>query len=243
MFAIIFVGCLNGNNINSKRFSAINYIMSDTIFSSDTMAYQTRYKMVFNGDVILYEVPVIKVMEFGTEIDSGRIYKKLKPYDTVSTYYITKKGLSNGLRFDSLGMSKPKSFRIDSLLKALNLDTASLKVYGVDLGKPLSITTHKNIEIEKFGKLLETDPDSIYRYYDENLNNLPFSFSSSLDKKKMKKLWKTVYIYNQSIDKNNKPKPRVKAITKIEEIKIDNVQDYQSLFQTFEKYRYLIKEN
>ncbi len=121
--------------------------MLDKIISSDTTNYKTNFIIAYSGNLVLYEVPAIEMAEFGTEVDNGRIYKKFKPYDTTFTYYLIKKGNRNGLRFDSLAGGKPYIFKADSLLKALNLDTASLNVYGIDLGKPLNVTKRKNIEI------------------------------------------------------------------------------------------------
>ena len=238
----MIVSCkTTNNNTGLQKIKLVKYVLEDKIISIDTLLKQSELKIVYNGDVILYEVPSIELKVFGTTIDSGRLIKKFLPYDTTYSYYIIKEGFNQGLQYDSAEVITPNVFKKDSLLKSINLDMASLNVYGIDLGKPISVIKGRNFQIEKYGKLLEADPDSIYRYYDSGLNNLPFSFSPLLDKEKNKKLWKTVFIYHRSKDKNNRPKPRIEAITKIEEIKDYIPKVYLYLFQRFEKESILIK--
>lgn len=231
----LIIGCRADSKIALSKIKVINFVMIDKLLTADTLVNEMNIRIAYYRDLISYKVPAIQFKEFGTETDAeGRIIKNFKPYDTTYSYYVIRKERSNGLRYDSITVKTPMVFSKDSLLKSINLDSTSLSFYEIDLGKPLTIVKQKNYRIEKFSKLLVNDPDSIYRYYDGNLNNVPFTFSKTLDENTGMKLWKTEFIYHRSKDKNNKPTPRIEAVTKIEEV-YNVPKEFITIFKRFKE--------
>ena len=239
-FLIFFgFGCFSNPNIEDNyKLTAINYIMDDRLIynNGDIDTNQHNFKIIFYKDITLYEVPEIQLKMFNSAKKNGVIINKVMPLDTSYSYYLIKNGYKKGLKFTDINAKNGNSFSGDSLLRALNIHPSLLGIYSVELGKPSEVKKERNREIEKyFSKEIDSDPDSIYRYYDASLVNIPFTFSPLLDKRKNSKLFKTFFLY--AADKKNKrsQRPRIEGITAFEKIALIDSNTFINIFKTFEK--------
>lgn len=120
-------------------------------------------------------------------------------------YFVIKNSQEKGLSFNDVS-SAGKSFSLDSLLKSNGMDSLNKRIISVDFGSPNELIKAKNgkIILEKFYNLKkESDsPDTVFRYYNDQLKDISFSLSPSLDKEKQSKLYKSLLVmkYPHSLD-------------------------------------------
>lgn len=248
---LILISVITGLSCSKSNFNELRVIkFTDnyrTILSSSEIEEDaSSFKIVYYHDYLIYEVSSTSYNVVKSEINGNNIVNKLYPSnDTTYVYFVIKKGEAQGLKYGSLAATKTTVFKMDSLENALGIFKENMKIFEVDLGKPKSIvnsSVKKNLRVERyFTKKYESDADSIYRYYDDNLIDIDFSFSNRLDKEKKSKLWRTDFIYLPKSVKNQKGEllkiPRTESLTFIEEIDIKYNRELMDLFKRFIKDR------
>lgn len=156
-------------------------------------------KIVIKNSNLLYITPYIKIKTENIRDNNDNIIgDKVVKADTSYIVYALKKGDRRGLKFTLENFRNENGIIInaDSLSLALGF---SDKAFNYELGTPNTLVQNGNKKIEKYAtkKTNIGEADSIYRYYDESLKKIDFSFSKRLDEQNKSKLYKTTFIYNK----------------------------------------------
>lgn len=210
-----------------------DYFSDGTIENSTTNLIIAYYKTY-----ILYGVPSTSFILKKSSLNRDTIFNELIPSnDTTYTYFVLEENAKIGRRYDSLSSSNGSNFKPDSLFELINIDSANLKIFSVDLGKPYKITKEKDKILEVFLNHTVNGTDTIYRYFDKGLSDLQFSFSQLSDTQKKSKLYKTRMV-QFSPNTNYKPTQsfviRTDITDEIKRLKIDNQTPIIKLFEKFE---------
>ncbi|MCY1544836.1 hypothetical protein D9M68_807430 [compost metagenome] len=123
-----------------------------------------------------------------------------------------------------------------------------LNALNYELGQPLETKKYGRKLMEKFAikKISVFDVDSIYRYYDKELNDIEFSFSPGLDAKKKSKLYKTLFIQNpipKGVYSPDFEIPRREAVYELILIKGEDPLKYKKIIDRFKQDRATMKIN
>lgn len=172
-------------------------IVNDGHNKEEQSSLNTR-RIAYIDQFIVYELPTVNYEVFAVIKSRGKIINKLRPRDTLFTYYVTKQGIDKGISFDNINQINGKVFKVDSLLHAIALDPPSLEIFSIPLGSPAK-RIYQNTFIEEehyFVKQMTTDPDSIIRIYNSDIKKIPLSFSATLDKLKDSKLQTIIFVYS-----------------------------------------------
>ncbi|WP_216847253.1 hypothetical protein [Pedobacter boryungensis] len=160
-------------------------------------------RLVFYNDMELYIQPLHHLnLEYIKNSNGESIDEKVKSIDTLHTVFIKKKNQKSGIEYDfeKINTDSGKPFNADSLWETLSFykKSSSAKNFDSDIGKPLAVIEKGNIKIEKYAMKLEIGQvDSIYRYYDKSMKDIPFSLSEKFDKQNKSKLFKILGICNE----------------------------------------------
>ncbi|MDQ7949560.1 MAG: hypothetical protein REI78_13310 [Pedobacter sp.] len=242
MLFIIFCGL--GCSISNKDHIVI-FEFSDNFrtFKPNAQIEEDNgtYKIIYFKKYVMYELSSIRY-NVKTKVVNGEEINEMYPStDTINSYFILEKEKNNGLKYDSISVLSPKPFDRDSLIKTLVIDKENLAIFNLDLGKPEKVIRNPNdpkIWVEYYYNGGGKNSDSIYRYYDDRLAHIDFSFSDSLDRKHKSKLVRTDFIHLPRKEKGSDGKeiikPRTEMITSITLIKTTNEEKYRNLFNRFE---------
>ena len=237
IFLILLVRCKISNN-HSSSFNSISILTADKITKSDGKISidSTWVFKIYNSNYVIYKLPKITMLDSRTKVRQDTIDLEFFNPDTTYRYFIVRGNDDIGLEYDN-NIKNPKQFSLDSLLKDIGIHPSMFRVYNLELGTPSTIEHKgKHIRIEKFlnKKLVEEDPDSIYRYFDKRLIGINFSFSPSLDEKQNSKLFKTSFIdvYNGVDIKNNIV--RAELYVQFKEIKASNPKLLNNIIERYE---------
>lgn len=211
----------------------------------EVTVFEQKVKFVNSEDYKLYIIPkVTSYTNLKLNADGSVKNQTLIKKDTIYEVFATKKGDSLGIKYNLLKLNEEtgKTFKVDSFLVALLIDEDSFKYYDQELGKPTKVLVNgnKKTEIYAIKKNNYAEPDSIYRYYDQDLTDIHFSYSKRLDQLNKSKLYKTTFVMN-AIPKDvlmtdiEIPKRTIwNMIRRIEDIDIDL---FQEIFKKFENDR------
>lgn len=219
---LLIVGCTSKKYVHQLK--AIEYLDNSlTINSNGTSENDIgSFKIIYGLETTIYEVWHINYEVVKSTVVNKVIENEIAPTtDTVFRYFLVKNKDSIGLAYDNLNVeTKGTKFQLDSLLERLTINEKNMEVFALDLGVPIDVEkAGKSVKIEKYyTKSDPQDADSIYRYYDSRLKNIPFSFAPELDKQNNSKLYKTRLIYLPK----TKDKPREELITEIKEVGINH---------------------
>lgn len=163
---------------------------------------ENNIKIADLGDYRLYITPYIKTKSKLTfDDDDNVIDQKLISTDTTYEVLAINRNEKKGLRYtlENFRNEKGKVMGIDTFMEEVELTEATFKTFDYDLGVPASVTKNGTKKIERFGhqKVNYAEADSIYRYYDSDLQDINFSFSERLDKENGSKLYKTTFVFNK----------------------------------------------
>lgn len=160
--------------------------------------FRKRTKIAFYKDLRMCVVPIIKLQPLNSIVEKDTVTFVSK--DTTYISFVFRKTDKFGLSytFDNFKNEKGKIFKVDSLLQDLTLREQDLKSLSTDFGEIIETVENDGARVEKIlvKKLSPQDPDSIFRYYNKDLEGIDFTFSKDLDKKNNSKLYKTLFIFN-----------------------------------------------
>jgi hypothetical protein len=217
-------------NLQNKPFISISFKNHYDITKNGKVVHSKSgsFNIIYFKGYKLYEIPEVE-LEI-SKMDSN----KLVPKKTTVNYFIITEGLDSGLKYTSLKDHQPKSFSRDSLLKALGIHKMYLTVYNYKVDKPSFVRRNrfsKKIEVEKYAikKVIPTEPDSIYRYFNEKLRSLPFSFSRELDSLYKSKLCKATFVFTN----NDNPNEKIRTTSEINEISSYNPKLFIDLLEKY----------
>lgn len=236
VFATVLFGCSSTGNFHNQ-IKVIEYSENERTTNPDSSIEDGigSFKIMYSDDCTIYEVWSINYEVQSSKIVDKVIMNELVPTtDTTFKYFIIKKEERIGLMYDSLTTKEMgKKFYLDSLLERLTINRENMKIFELELGKAASENEIGNSKtVQRFyTKSLEGEADSIYRFYDEGLKNIEFSFAPKLDSINKSKLYKVQLIYLPK-DRNN---PRHELISEIKEVKISYSQKIRSLIFQFKK--------
>lgn len=248
MILCLFSQVACSNRIDQKNISLIGVLADAQYFdtkmlipkyigSTTKIAFRENYKMYITVHKRNYTNDVFDAKNNTTTATVIKV-------DTFYHYNVIKNGSKTGLVYgrDKNDPLMGQIFYLDTLLKYQTMDNESYKGLSLDLGKPdqtIKIDNTKKVEKFLFKKIMEGDPDSIYRYYDTKYKDLDFTFSPSLDEENASKLVRIQLIYKPTqaiIDNRNIQIPRREINWAIREVDFSK----ELINKYFDKF---IKEN
>lgn len=161
-------------------------------------------RLIFNNDIEIYIHPELHLNINYIKNNSGEVIdEKVISIDTTHAVYVRKKNQKYGIEYslERLNSVPGISFNADSLFETLTFYSKGLSNYNLDIGRPKRIINKFNQKIEKYAIKSELGQlDSIYRFYDKSMKNIPYSFSKKLDIINDSKLYK-IYGISAAIPK------------------------------------------
>jgi hypothetical protein len=141
-----------------------------------------------------------------------------------------------GFKYDSVNIKNYKVFNVDSFAKKkLFLGT---KIFSYDSNDVLVDTKrHKNTSIQKYATKVKFDnsySDTTFLYFDDKLNDIPFTLSQEADSINQSKLVRIRHVYNSSNINNIKIKQREFSF-QITKLNIKNKDEILKLFNRYKK--------
>ena len=239
LFLLILLHLIYGCKVNNiGQYKIIEYIDETKIIVGPEDNNLGNFKIAYHEKYTAYEVWSSSYKLISSEKAEDRIINKLVPSnDTTYKYFVVEKGKQRGIWYDGVKDSIPKVFRLDSLEEMLTIIKSNMAIFSLDLGKPIRIVANAKDKTKTehyFTKTGEKDADSIYRFYDEKMTDIEFSFSPKLDNEKKSKLYKTLFIYLKKKKGTNIDSLKSERITSIKRLNIVNNQQLISAFEKFE---------
>ncbi|MFA6278147.1 MAG: hypothetical protein WC622_15465 [Pedobacter sp.] len=208
------------------------------------LTLRTSARLIFYRDIELYIQPEQHLnLEYIKNSAGEIIDEKVKSIDTLYTIFVRRKNQKSGIEYalEKINDNSGKPFNADSLWETLSFykKSSSSKNFDSDIGKPLAIIEKGNLRIEKYAMKLELGQvDSIYRYYDKSMKDIPFSFSRKLDTQNKGKLFKILGISNE-IPKGlllpDMAVPRREFFHEMKVVTEKNKKKYLDIFKKFEQ--------
>ncbi len=187
-----------GSNIRSVQLISEMPMPKDDssiIYTSDTLILS-----YYNDNIVLQFTTVNQHTYTEFDKDGNTLKDSLVSWETVSSYFIYKKGDSHGLKYSAI-TSKGIKIQVDSFLRKtliMNFEQSFSDIVKEDSIVQV-INASKNTElVEKYipkTKIDQTYNDSTIVYYSD-FPNIDFSFSKFLDSTRKKKVTKVVLKYN-----------------------------------------------
>lgn len=223
-------------NINVK---AISLVTGDktTYFDGYVESESGEINIIYINNYIIYKIPKLVYVENFKTITRDTIRMDFIKPDTIFNFYVTEKNRSLGIRYNSIDSSDGKIFAVDSLLKEHGIHSSMFGVYSLNLEKPSQILKlSQTITVKKYlnKKLVNSDPDSIYRYFDSSLKDIEFTYSRALDSIEKNKLVETCFINIYPKQTGNKP-IRLESCSGMKIIKLTNMADYLTIIRLYSK--------
>ncbi|WP_442590299.1 hypothetical protein ACSBL2_03560 [Pedobacter sp. AW31-3R] len=193
----------------------------------------------YYSDYTLLEIPVISVNTYLT-LDTGMniIKSKSSLPHTTFRYFVFKNSTSEGLRYDSLAQIKGRPFSVDSLLKRKAYKDAIF--YNPKTDKLISSKKSKiNPEslVEVYSRLPAENryQDTLKFHYCNEMNNVRYSFSNTLDQHDNGKIYKIDNTFSTVIPNSGNP-GQIQMIRMVFEMHKDENSDMESIKNYFEKF-------
>ncbi|MEJ5996602.1 hypothetical protein WG904_19395 [Pedobacter sp. Du54] len=177
---------------------------------------------------------------------SGEVDQKLSRIDTTYMVHVFSNASNIGLKFNLANFREghPKIIKKDSLLKHIGLNKENLAYFEMELGTPESAERCSDTLIERYslakhpGKINDKKneaPDSVYRYYSKNMNDIPFVISSKLDSLSSSKYFSSKIIFNPvfGAESTSPAIPRREWGISITRVNNDQVLIYQEILRKF----------
>lgn len=197
---LLAISCSNSEP--QQKMIMINY-RSHGFSEIDKITVDNQVLITYMGDYTVYRTMAFN-HNSGSRAKDPNIYLNDTTGTKLYSYYFINETDKEGLVFNI--QKEWKKFDRDLFIKSNGLDFANYDFFKLDLGNPAAIEydTSKNLMIEKYNNKLngQNEPDSLYRYYDQRLKDIKFSFNKSFDSKTKSKLCKVGLIYNTSVTKN-----------------------------------------
>ena len=199
-FFLLFI-LLNNNGFAQKKKSpeleVINFKSKFVSFYNNgaNEDFGQEFKMIFFKDYIIFEQPIHHLKGSTFHVDSISVKDGDTTYHDNSApdmtivkvtymYYVFKKGEKRGLFYD-MDNNKSKPFSVDTLYIESNLGSENEADVSFDLGKPDEVKKRGKKWSEKYYNFKsESGRDTVFRYYDDALTNIPFSLSKKIDQEK-----------------------------------------------------------
>ena len=203
---------------------------------------RTSARIVFNNDIEIYIQPEQHLHLEDVKNSNGDIDEKVKSIDTLYKVFAKKKNQEKGIEYDleTIETSKDITFDADSLWKTLSFHYTRYPDYSKDKGKLIKTVRKDNIKVDHYSLKFEIGGiDSVYKYYDKNMMNIPFSFSKRLDSLNKSKLFKVFLISNEIPKGVALPDMAVPRREFYHEMKVvkdtSNIKLYRSIIERFKR--------
>jgi len=184
-------------------FQIIDLKASGDYFDPERKIFHTFKKstrIVYKGEYTLYLAPETKHYTEAVRNEKGEVIdERASKVDTIYKIYVMKLGDKECLKYSLNNFNSEKGILLDadSARQDLTLSDKDLHYFDKGLGTPTEMTKNGKVLTEKF--LLKKNaigqPDSVYRYYNQDYNDIVFSFSKYQDRQKKSKLYRSSYIY------------------------------------------------
>ena len=206
IFILLFTGCVSEQQNNPPAIKVIS--VNTKVFTFFTNGKKDDFgqeiKVAFFKDYILFEKPVLHHKTQTSSIDLSKakdgdtIIDNSEPDMTIEKithqYYVFKKGGKKGVFYDE-DRGKTEEFSVDTLFIESNLGKENEDGISSELGNPIEVKKQGKRRSEKYYNLKkEIGIDTVLRFYDDALKDIPFSISKKLDRERNSKLTKSVQI-------------------------------------------------
>lgn len=229
LITMILIGCFTENFYNLDTVSLIRKYPTFYDNKGDKIMYFSDTITIFNdNELTLYKLGSTIQLETNEPIFGS------------NQYFLFKKNAKNGLLFLNLDDKKPTTAMVDSIIYSrggkakedADLPSDTLwKFIGSNQEKGLILDTYAIIK-----SICNQYPDSIFYYYNKNLN-CQYSLSKKLDEKKSMKLCKYRIVLNPTFDKGVMF-PKREFSLEIKKSKASNEKDIKEFIEVNE---YLLK--
>lgn len=201
--------------------------------------------IIFNNDIQVYIQPEHHLHVEDLKNSKGEIIdEKVKSIDTLHKVFVRKKHQAIGIEYnlEKIESVKGKTFDADSLWETLTFRKNMFKNSdnSKDKGKLVGTIEKDNIKIDQYALKFEIGGiDSIYKYYDKSIRDIPYSFSERLDSVNNSKLFKVFAIANEipkGIALPNMAVPRREFYHEMKVVKYTrNTKLYKAIIEKFKK--------
>lgn len=195
----LFCSCIT----QKEELIIIDVVSSGMGFQPDKrmITLKASARIIFNNDIEVYIQPEHHLhKEDEKKLDGDIIDEKANSIDTLHKVFVKKKNQSEGVEYnlETMENSKGKTFDADSLWKTLSFHHTRYPDYSKDKGKLVKIIKKGNIKIDQYALKFEIGGiDSVYKFYDKSMKDIPFSFSRRSDSLSNSKLFKVFLISNE----------------------------------------------
>lgn len=181
LIIISLTGCL------TTKVNVIEYTTYAELGLNDRIdTFKNHVKIVTFKEYKAYIMPVDHIEETKTGYTStpGNLYA------------VFQRGKASGHIYDLTKSSSGNLIELDAALKQNNLGKMNMGTFSQDFGNAEEISNiGRNKVLYKYAVVNSSkNIDSIYRFFDGDLNDIPFSLSPSLDQITSKKLYKMTII-------------------------------------------------
>lgn len=157
-------------------------------------------RIAYKGQSQLYISALIK--ETLDIVQNGTITDTVLTSDTSYIVHTWHNNDTIGFKYtlDNYRNEKGKIVSVNSMLNHFGIDSKHLAVFDAEYETKEASIKHygrKMTETLVFKKTHVTQPDTIYRFYDEDLKNINFTFSKKLDTKRNSKFYKELFVFNK----------------------------------------------
>ncbi|EHQ30354.1 hypothetical protein [Mucilaginibacter paludis] len=221
--AISFI--YNVQVINPRDGQAV--LLNDTT----NFYYDTRYT--------IYELPYCRYYSKDSLDQNFKVTNYHQWIEKGTSFFIYNNVNPIGLMYDSLTVVKPRKMPVDSFLKAqMFKDNPFFAANNETLS---STSTENGVLVKKYSTINQyenTVADSCYYYFDKNLSDVKYSFSTYLDSLEHSKVFKMKFIFLKKTYKNKEFPARVLVfqIKRNDSVKKEVIDFYKKFMASKENY-------
>jgi hypothetical protein len=227
-------GCTQ--NKSNQKFEAIE------VRDHSPMMGETFYRVYYVSNLVMYESQYridsfVNPLRYDSTTHEIKSNMNLVNQEWKSEFFVFHSDSSYGYRYDSNDEIKNGRFKVDSVIKTI---TGTNRWDSFLYVKPDSVLWSKEkkelLEVFLFPAKGDMPSSILNLYYSKKLNDVQFSFNTTVDSIKGLKLYKTEYFVDAALDeKNNMVWPSSKNSTEMRKILIDDSNENLHYFNLYKK--------
>lgn len=206
LLGVMFSQC--GSSFKPDREDEINgikilFTVPMPIDSNHIQQVSDSIFVFFYKNYTAYKIPYMHTYNI-IEVDkSGKMVGQRSTPEIRYKYFCYKDSNSFGMRYDSSSARTGTKISVDSFLATYGVGTFALPKNYQDMYLLTNSTINADRLVQKYIARNIVDPqsyDSIYLYFSDKFNKIPFSIAKGKDRFDQKKLTKIRYLFNSKYD-------------------------------------------